>query len=189
MTLPARVVQPWDTRPYQRFASVRYSEGQLDACFEDGACVRVAAQELLRPGETTPDWERLPFNPHEIIVPTEADPIEISWLSIRLMTDPAFEAHWRAMAARHNQLIGARISALRQERGLGIDEVAQRAGLSIETVRQVEVGSITADFDLLEHILGAMGCSSDDLIVDDDGVTAEGIDASAVAAATATTPT
>jgi len=184
MTTPARVVEPWDTRPYQRFATVRYGEGQLEACFEDGACVRVAAFELLRPGETTPDWERLTFNPHEIIVPTEADPIEISWLSIRLMTDPVFEAHWRAMAARHDQLIGERIARLRTERGVSQDELAARAGLPAGSLCRIELGHEHADFDTLEQILSPLGCSFDEFL--DDAVDAEG---GAVPASSATTPT
>ena len=166
MTNPTRLVQPWDTRPYQRFASVRYSDGQLDACFEDGACVGVAAQRLLRPGERTPDWDRLAFTPHEIVVPSDGDPIEISWLSIRLLTDPAFEAHWEAMAAEEDRFIGDRIATWRCEQGLSIEELARRAELPPETVASVEAGRTRAGFSLPERILTPLGVTLDDLAAD-----------------------
>jgi hypothetical protein len=165
MTTPTRIVRPWDTKPYQRFATVRYNDGYLDASFEDGARVRVAAERLLRPGES-PDWQRLAFTPHEITVPTDRDPIEISWLSIRLLTDPAFEAHWRAMAAQHDRLVGARITELRESRGVSTHELARRAGVPADHLQAVEEGRVRADLDILERMLAPLGYSLDDLTVE-----------------------
>jgi hypothetical protein len=167
MTVPTRVAQPWDTRPYQRIASVRYTDGQLTASFEDGACVRVAARDVLRPGEA-PDWERLTFAPHEITVPADREPIEISWLSIRLLTDPAFEAHWRTTAAQHDRLVGARITALRESRDVSVQNLARRSGLPSARLRAVEAGRARGDLDTLERILAPFGYSLDDLSVEPD---------------------
>src|SRR5687768_9208481 len=105
------VTHPWDTRPYQSIASAAYDRGRLRVCFADGACVEGPAADVVHDG-AEPDWEKLTTTDMEITVPTAGENLEISWLAVRLRTDPAFSAHWDELVAAEDRRIGERLARL-----------------------------------------------------------------------------
>ena len=163
MIVPARRQQRWDTLPYQRIASAAYTGSAVEVAFEDETRVGIDPQQLLPKSSSRADWSALTHSDHEIVVPTADGDVEVSWLRIRALTDPAFEAHLQAMAAEEDRFIGDRIAKWRRERGWGIEELARRAELPPETVASVEAGRTRAGFSLLERILTPFGATLDDL--------------------------
>ncbi|MCA1597958.1 MAG: hypothetical protein LC769_02870, partial [Chloroflexi bacterium] len=69
-------VNKWDSLPYQRMASVRRREPDLEILFEDGSQVAVRAQSLLPSRIGAVDWDTLTHNHYEIIVQTADGPYE-----------------------------------------------------------------------------------------------------------------
>lgn len=63
--------------------------------------------------------------------------------------------------------IGARVQALRGQRGLDLATLADRAGMSAATLERIEAGQGEPTRDELARLLQLMGCSRDDLIDDD----------------------
>lgn len=153
----------WDSRPYMSIKSAHFDGDALHVCFEDGACVSVAVAQLLHEGEPSPDWARLSFDEHEIVAPGAEAPVEVSWLSIRLLTDPAFNAYWAAKAADYRKRTGERLAALRERRGVDREELARRAGLPLERLIEIENGEVSASYSTLEQILAPLGFTLDDL--------------------------
>lgn len=166
MTATPRPKQAWDTSAYHRMTAARYETGDLVVEFEDGTRARVAAQALLSTAALRPNWSALVTNRYELVVPTDDGEIEIPWTSIRLLSDPAFDAHWRAMAAEEDRLIGARISELRQGQRMSVQDLALCAAVSAEALERIEAGHGGASLPNLGRILGAMGATFDDLILD-----------------------
>jgi len=166
MTIATRVKRAWDTSAYHRMTAARYDAGDLVVDFEDGTRARVNARALLSPSEPDPDWSGMVVDSYELVVPAARGRVEIPWSRIRLLTDPAFGAHWQAMAAKEDRLIGDRIAALREGQGLGVEEVARRAEVPLETVTRVEAGEVQAGFALLERILAPLGATLDDLVAE-----------------------
>lgn len=184
MTVTTRRKQAWDASAYHRMTDARYEAGELVVDFEDGTRARVAARTLLPAGAPDPNWDGMTINSYELVVPTNDGELEIPWTSIRLATDPAFDAHWRAVAAEEDRIIGRRIARLRAGSGLRVHELARRAGVSVETIDRVEAGRVQAGFSLLERILAPLGATLDDLVVEPDGA-----DHSKAPMSSSTTPT
>ncbi len=80
------------------------------------------------------------MSPHEITVPAEAGAIEIPWSTVRAVADPEYSAHLAAVAAEQARQIGRRIRALRARRGLSSKALAQRAGITPQSLSRIEHG-------------------------------------------------
>lgn len=163
MIVKARPKHAWDTSAYHRMVAAWRDADELVVDFEDGTRARVDAWKLLPDGVRNPDWPRMTLDRYELVVPTENGPVEIPWSRIRLLTDPAFDAHWRAMAAEEARIIGAWVARFRREGGMSRAELARRADVSAERLAEIEEGRARAGFATLERVLAPLGRTLDDL--------------------------
>jgi DNA-binding XRE family transcriptional regulator len=97
-------------------------------------------------------------------VPTLDGLVEISWSAIRALTDRDYAAHLAAAAQEQARLVGLRIKALREQRGLTSKELASRAGISPQSLSRIENGHHDVVYTTLQRILAAMGASLKDLV-------------------------
>lgn len=153
----------WDKPNYQHITSVIANKDNLLVEFEDGSKVALDLDSVLPHHANDADWELMQFNPYEIIVPTSLGETEIPWSTIRLLSDPDFAAHWAKRAEAQAKDIGIRLRELRKSRNLTSKEVAERAGLSPQSLSRIENGYHDVVFTTLRKILAAMGCSLQDL--------------------------
>ncbi|MDN3495214.1 XRE family transcriptional regulator [Planococcus sp. APC 4015] len=63
--------------------------------------------------------------------------------------------------------VGARLRAARQAKGLTLDDVATRAGMSASTLSRLESGKRQASLELLLPVTRQLGIRIDDLVRDD----------------------
>ncbi len=105
------------------------------------------------------------IDPYEIVVPTIDDAVEIPWSTIRVLTDQDYSAHLAAAAEEQAKHIGRPIQELRENRRLGRAELAERAGITTQSLSRVEAGRPDAVFTDLQRVLAALGCSLRDLAV------------------------
>lgn len=160
--------EPWRDRRYQRMRSVAYDAGNLIVLFEDGSCVAVSADRTLPAGASQPEWTSLEFDEYEIRVQTRDGFTEISWSTIRALTDKQYSAHLVSAAGEQARLVGRRISDLRRGRGLTGKELAQRAGITPQSLSRIEHGHHDVVFTTLQRILAAMDHSLSDLVLPED---------------------
>lgn len=163
MSVASRRRERWDTRPYRWIASAKLDGPTLRVGFENGDRVQVDVGRLLPRGADVSRASDLTFSEHDVSIPSSAGAIDVSWVSIRLLTDAAFDAHWAAMAAEEARIIGQRIAGFRRERGLSRAALARRADLSVERLSEIEDGSARASFSTLERVLAPLGRNLDDL--------------------------
>ena len=153
----------WDDHKYQRMVSVKALGDQLEVAFEDGTVVSIKADRLLPPGVHEAHWNALHFDAYEIMVPISRGEIEIPWSTIRLLADNEFAAHWAHTAEEQAKDIGQRLRELRRSRNLTSKEVAERAGITPQSLSRIERGHHDVVFTTLRKILAAMGCTLKDL--------------------------
>lgn len=154
----------WDELAYQRMTSATYANGGITVCFEDGQCVSIEAQRLLPACAHEADWTTLEHGEYEIRVQTADGTCEIPWDTIRVLTDKGFSAHRAAAAAEEARLVGRRIRELREHRHLSSKELAERAGITAQSLSRIELGRHDVVLTTLERILAAMGWSLRDLV-------------------------
>jgi DNA-binding Xre family transcriptional regulator len=155
----------WGTREYQHMVSVERRDEQVLVVFKDGSSVAVDAPRLLPTEARGVDWSAMTFTPYEITVPTADDDIEITWSTIRALTDRDYSAHLAAAAAEQARTVGNHLRELRESRRLTGKEVAVRAGITPQSLTRIEHGQHGVVFTTLQRILAAMGCSLNDLVV------------------------
>lgn len=170
MSVVSRSKQSWDTHVYQRMRDVRYQAGKLVVEFEDGSRARVGVDVLALPLFPEPDWRRLTFDRYEIVVPTVNGAFEIPWDRVRVLTDPTYAAHLRAMAGEQNRIVGAKISALRQGQGMSPEALAEGADIPVATLADIEAGRVAASFSLLDRLLRPLGADLDALALEENAV-------------------
>lgn len=156
-------MKKWDSPRFQRICSVKADPDSFRIRFEDGTTAEIESHKIL-PGEVTqPRWNELRFDPYEIVVPTENGEFEISWSTIRVLTDAAYSAHLAKAAEEQAKKIGRRLSQLRKRRGMKSKELAERAGIAPQSLSRIEHGKHDLAFSTLQKILGAMGYGLKDL--------------------------
>ncbi len=163
MSVATRDRQRWDTRGYRWIASAEIVGPNLRVGFEDGDRVDVELARLLPRNASVSRPGKLTFTSHDVSIPSSDGVIDVSWVSIRLATDPAFDAHWRAMAAEEARIIGELVAKFRRERGLSRAELARQADVSEKQLGAIEDGQARAGFESLERILAPLGRTLDDL--------------------------
>lgn len=71
------------------------------------------------------------------------------------------------MSAQLDQ-VGARLRAARQSKGLTLEDVARRAGMSVSTLSRLESGKRQASLELLVPVTRQLGIRLDDLVREDE---------------------
>jgi DNA-binding Xre family transcriptional regulator len=158
----------WDNPGFQRIAAVKVEQDNLLVYFEDGTVAKIESHQILPPVVQQPQWDRLRFNSYEIFLPTENGELEISWSTIRTLADAEYSAHMASVAEEQAKKIGHRIRELRQRRGLKSKELAERAGITPQSLSRIENGKHDVVFKTLQKILSAMGYGLKDLVVASD---------------------
>lgn len=154
---------PWDVPAYQRIVSAAHQGSNLAIQFEDGSWATVEATRVLPPDSAEADWTAMTHDAFEIMVPTGSGEAQISWLTIRALTDRVFATHLATAADAQARHVGLRLRELRQRRDLTSKEVAQRAGITPQSLSRIEHGKHDVVFTTLQRTLAAMGCSLKDL--------------------------
>lgn len=165
MTATTVKTRPWERREYARIVSVRFHAPRLLVLFADGTEVSVEPERFDNPTirSQAPDWSRAWAGGHEVVVPAASGEVGIPWDTIRALTDAEFAAHWADLAGGVVREIGIRLRGFRNERGLGIPELARAAGVPVATVTRVEAGEHPIDLGLLDRLLAPLGRTSADL--------------------------
>ncbi len=153
----------WNAREYQRIAAVSPRGADLVVQFEDGSRVIVEAKRLLPPDVQLATWDALTYNPYEIIIPTLNGEVEVPWSTIRVLTDREYSAHLAAAAEEEARQIGLRIRELRTSRNLSSKELAERAGITPQSLSRIENGRHDIVLTTLQRLLAAMGYALGDL--------------------------
>jgi len=158
--------KPWDQRAYMHMVAVGYRAGTLRVQFEDGDEPCLTVDRLLPSGVAQADWDRMTWNSHEIVVPTDEGDDRgevIPWSTVRVFSDAAYSAHLADAARREARTLGRRLAALRRARGPTGKAVAERAGIAPRSLSRIERGEHDVVFSTLTPLLAAMGCSVRDL--------------------------
>ena len=153
----------WDAREYQRIVSASRRGDELVVQFEDGSWVNVDAQRVLPPDARAPQWDAMTFNPYEIVIPTLGGEFEVPWSTIRVLTDREYGAYLADAADEEARQIGLRIKELRNNRNLSSKELAERAGITPQSLSRIEHGRHDVVFTTLQRLLAAMGYGLKDL--------------------------
>lgn len=161
-------MKKWDKSDYQRISHAAFRDGQLFVRFQDSARVAVEGKSLLPPGSHRVAWNELKFDPYEIVVPVDGKRFEIPWSALRSRSDADYRAHLGKMAEERPNLVGARLRRLREARGLTAKDVAERAGITAQSLSRIENARHDVVFTTLQRILEAMGCTLRDLAEMDD---------------------
>lgn len=156
-------MKKWDNPRFQRIAAVKVESPNIFVHFEDGAVAEIESNKILPSDIHHPQWEGLRFNPHELIVPAENGNFEISWSTIRVLSDAEYSAHIAKAAEEQARKIGQRLKELRTKRGMKSKELAERAGITPQSLSRIENGKHDVVFKTLQKILGAMGYALKDL--------------------------
>jgi len=157
----------WDNPKYQRISNVTIENDMLIVSFEDGTVAKVNAQSVLPPNVQQAQWNLMTFDAYELTIPTEHGNIEIPWSTIRVLSDEKYSAYLATMAEVQAKKIGSRIKALREKRGIKSKELAERTGITPQSISRIETGKHDVALTTLQKILTVMGYELKDLAYDE----------------------
>ncbi len=176
------VATSWDRADYQRFQGARGEDQTLVASFENGDEIRVDLRALLNVDDAVASWDTLDVDPYELRLAVNGEAIEVPWLDVRALADGDLAAHLADRAHEQARHVGHRLRLLRVRRKLSAREVAQRAGISAQSLSRIERGRHDVVFSTLQRLLAAMNLGLADLAaVDDIGVDPNRVRAALVA--------
>lgn len=148
---------------YQRIVDATINNQILKIEFKNGDIIELPITKLLPMGINDIKPLDIKFNYFEITIITEKDNIEIPWDKIRVISDSSFSRYLADKTIENAQQIGVKIKSLREKKGLKSNELAERSGLTPQTITRIERGYTDVSFTNLRKILIAMGYSLKDL--------------------------
>ena len=156
-------METWDKTEYQRIKSVSLQQNSLKVEFENGDIAFVSIDSLVTNSITDIQLEKMTYNSFEILIPAKPKEIEIPWDKIRVITDIEYSKHVALLAEEQAKLVGIKIKRLREKKSIKSFELANRAGITPQTISRIEQGRTDVSFGNLRKILAAMGCTLKDL--------------------------
>jgi transcriptional regulator with XRE-family HTH domain len=153
----------WEDANYQKIKEAKVSKDRIVVTFANGDVVELSKENLVPFSMQEIDWNKLSFNPFEIIIPAKPHEIEIPWDKVRVLSDKEFSMHLAERAEEQAELIGTKLKRLREKKGMRSGELAERAGVTPQTVSRIEQGHTDVGFGTLKKMLAAMGYSLKDL--------------------------
>ncbi len=153
----------WKNISYQRITEASVSGKTITVHFENRDKVTVLKSGLAHENDDLL-WENLTFNSFELIVPTqEGKECLIPWDKIRVISDSEFSSFLAEKAEEQAKSVGLKLKKLRKQSGILSKDLAERSGLTPQTITRIEKGKQDVNFKTLQKILAAMGYSLSDL--------------------------
>lgn len=153
----------WNNTSYQKIKDAKFIDNYIVVSFENGDVIEIPKDNLIPFGTTNIEWDKLNFSPFEIIIPASPHSLEIPWDKLRVITDKEFGRHLAEQSEAQSKQIGVKVKRLREKKGISGKELAERAGITPQTISRIEQGHTDLSFITLRKILAAMGYNLKDL--------------------------
>lgn len=153
----------WNNTSYQKIQDAKFNNENVIVSFENGDVITVPKEVLIPFGINDIEWEKINFNPFEISIPASPKSFEIPWDKLRVLTDKEFAKYLAIKSEEQSQLIGIKVKRLREKKEISSKELAERAGVTPQTISRIEQGHTDVSFATLRKILAAMGYTLKDL--------------------------
>lgn len=160
-------MKPWNEVKYQTIKSAQVDNGRLLVEFanQDKAAIplTVLLSSLNETELTELKTSDLTVHPYEIIVKTNVTEKAIPWDKLRVITDKEFSKYLAQEAESQAKLVGIKLKRLREKKGIKSNELAERSGLTAQTISRIEKGHQDVSFSTLKRLLASMGYGLADL--------------------------
>jgi transcriptional regulator with XRE-family HTH domain len=154
----------WSDRDYQRIVDAQSKDENLVVMFADESCIELPLRQLMVPDDQIPLIKAVDFTSYEVSISTSVEKHEIPWTTIRLLSDRDFATYWALQAEQQAKQVGAQLKELRLRRNLSGKEVAERAGITPQSLSRIEQGHHDVVYTTLQRILAGMGCTLQELV-------------------------
>jgi Zn-dependent peptidase ImmA (M78 family)/transcriptional regulator with XRE-family HTH domain len=142
--------QPWDTVGYSDILAAETVSGELSVRFANGDTVCVALDKLGLAEATAFSVDR--DDTTKVVVELGSQLLEVDWTRLRAASDPAFAKELRSRDSDEARRVGRRLKALREDRLLRQDAVAEQVGMTPPQLSKIERGQS----DLRMSTVGAL---------------------------------
>src|SRR5207237_2756029 len=128
-------------------------DGTLIVSFANEDQVEITLQSLL-PFAAEKSVKALTTNnltvtPYEITIDMSDEEKIIPWDKIRVLTDKEFSRFLAQQAEEQAKLIGIKLKRLREKKGIKSNELADRSGITAQTISRIEKGHQDVSFSTL----------------------------------------
>ncbi len=152
---------PWLAPGYGDITGVTKVGADLEVTFANGDLVRIDPSVLGAAGEFEIGSD--PLDGAGVRIITASGARDISWMQLRVATDPDFARQMREEDANEARRIAHRLKALREDRGFSQRDVAALAGMTSPQLSKIESGSFDLRVSTVQALLRAMGASLSDI--------------------------
>lgn len=153
----------WEAAGYSEIDAVEIVGDDFLVTFDNGDEVVVAAESVgisdrpVAVAVTTPERGA-------IVVTNESGQTgEVSWITLRASSDPAFAKLLRERDAEEARRTGRRLKALREDKGLPQNAVAAQAGMTAAQLAKIESGTSDVRFSTVRTLLRVLEGSLSDI--------------------------
>lgn len=153
----------WDKIEYQKIKSATLDKEVLSVNFYNGDNIEMPLKVLLPIGINEIDESSISYNDYDVSIKSSKGNIVIPWDKIRVQTDIRFAKDAAEKAEENSRLIGIRLKSLREKSNIKSLDLAERAGVTPQTITRIEKGYTDVSFVTLRKLLAAMGYSLKDL--------------------------
>jgi len=156
-------MEKWEKSSYQKIEDVKFDRNKLFVRFENGDSIEVSIDAVVQYGASEIEWNKITNSSYALVVPAKPYDIENTLGQITCISDKDFSKHLAEQAEEQAKLIGIKIKRLREKKGLKSNDLAERAGITAQTISRIEKGHTDVNFGTLRKILASMGYSLKDL--------------------------
>lgn len=149
----------WNKNEYQRIIGAKQDGGDVIINFANDDIVVIAISKLLPYDKSDLEIMSIAFNDFELLI----NEVEVPWDRIRVLTDSDFAKEMSKQADENARQVGDKLKSLREAKKMKAFDLADRAGLTPQTISRIEKGHTDVTFATLRRILAAMGYTLKDL--------------------------
>jgi len=161
-------MNPWENIQYQTIKKVKLKATSADVEFGNGDTAQIELNVLL-PFTKEEDLhlltnDSIQCNAYEIhFIFNNGQKISVPWDKIRVLSDKNFSRFMAEKAEEQAKLIGMKLRRLREKKGIRSNDLADRSGLTAQTISRIEKGHTDVGFSTLRKLLASMGYTLRDL--------------------------
>ena len=152
----------WEQPGYSDITRARGTTGELEVVFANGDRVLIpfSAVDVHVSGDVSLEI----IDDGLAIRIGEGDATtEVSWVRLRSVTDPRYAQYLGELDAQESRRLGQRLKALREDRGLKLEELAHDVGMSASQLSKIEKGDFRIEYATVRMLLHRLGATLADI--------------------------